>query len=254
MAELIAAGAALGTVSSIITFIDVAWRVSKRVKEYIDASKEVPLVLKHIKAKLPILIAKVAELKTASKDGVLLDPHSPLVEALQSCQQQITDLEQRISKLIPEDGESSLRRAKKAVLSIHYEKEVTTSWGQLESYQVTFMFYFTNTVDELKQLRASLQIKPIFSVPFKRDSNFVKRDSILKEINQALTKNGQAALYGIGGVGYVSRIFSITIMLIRTQKVTNCNRVLLSVQRKQPGCKRILGSCKHNGKICSSIY
>lgn len=68
MAELLAAGAALGIASSLITFADVGWKVVNRIKEYSDRTDNVPAVLKHINSQLPVLLDKVVETK--------LDSHS----------------------------------------------------------------------------------------------------------------------------------------------------------------------------------
>jgi hypothetical protein len=59
MAELLAAGTALGVASSIVTFADVGWRIIKRVNEFVDAVGDVPEVLADIKAQLPLLIEKM---------------------------------------------------------------------------------------------------------------------------------------------------------------------------------------------------
>jgi hypothetical protein len=58
MAELLAAGTALGVVSSLITIVDVAWRVLKRLDEYGDRTKDVPAAIKHIRPQLRVLADK----------------------------------------------------------------------------------------------------------------------------------------------------------------------------------------------------
>jgi hypothetical protein len=85
MAEILAVGTAFGVASSLLTFGDVAWRVVKRVKEYNEIVEEAPLVIKHIRAQLPILIEKMEEPKGSSDAGLVqVTPQSALAEAVAS--------------------------------------------------------------------------------------------------------------------------------------------------------------------------
>jgi hypothetical protein len=45
-------------------------------------------------------------------------------------------------------------------------------------------------------------IKPIFSVPFPRDKQFVQRKSIFSQIESGFRDDCPVALCGIGGIGY----------------------------------------------------
>src|SRR5437667_7128993 len=105
MAELVAAGTAIGVASSFITFSEVAWRVLKRLKEYSDGIEDVPAVIKRIKAQLPNLIEKMAELKQENKDGSLfIPPLSALDVAVRKCEEQIKDLDDLTMKMCLETG------------------------------------------------------------------------------------------------------------------------------------------------------
>ena len=43
--------------------------------------------------------------------------------------------------------------------------------------------------------------KPLFMIPFERDSQFVGREDVLLKINELSKKEKRIALTGIGGVG-----------------------------------------------------
>ena len=45
-------------------------------------------------------------------------------------------------------------------------------------------------------------VKPLFSVPYKRDVNFIDRKNIFVQIEEQLHMHHRASLYGMGGVGY----------------------------------------------------
>jgi hypothetical protein len=47
----------------------------------------------------------------------------------------------------------------------------------------------------------STSTKPIFSVPFERDRQFVGRETILSRIERQVQNRYRVALYGLGGIG-----------------------------------------------------
>jgi hypothetical protein len=49
----------------------------------------------------------------------------------------------------------------------------------------------------------STSIEPIFSVPFKRDKQFVGREDIIGQIEEGLRTEHRVSLYGLGGIGYI---------------------------------------------------
>ena len=123
MAELIAAGAAIGIASSLVTFSDVAWRVLKRLKEYSDRVEEVPAVIKHIKAQLPILMERVAELGQENEDeSSIISPQSALAVAVRNCGEQIKDLDVLTMKMCLEKGDPKFKQLRKALFSVRHEK------------------------------------------------------------------------------------------------------------------------------------
>jgi hypothetical protein len=45
-------------------------------------------------------------------------------------------------------------------------------------------------------------VKPLFSVPYERDFNFIDRKDIFVQIEEQLHMHHRASLWGIGAVGY----------------------------------------------------
>jgi hypothetical protein len=61
-------------------------------------------------------------------------------------------------------------------------------------------------VPHYKGIVNTSRIIPSSTVPFSRDSKFVERDAIINEIDSILKtqkRHNRAALYGLGGIGYV---------------------------------------------------
>ena len=48
----------------------------------------------------------------------------------------------------------------------------------------------------------STSIKPIFSVPFEKDRQFVGREDILSQVEEQLQIRHRVSLHGLGGIGY----------------------------------------------------
>jgi tetratricopeptide (TPR) repeat protein len=208
MAELIAAGTALGIASSLITFADAAWRVLKRLDEYSDRTKAVPKIIKHIRPQLRVLAEKMEELKQAAKDGSLAtSSQNALSKAVETYEEQINLLDHLTTRMLPEKGDSTRTRAKKAMLSIHYEKELAKIWAELETYKTTFIFHFTN----MKSDHAlDFEVKPLkthYHYPALITSHFVIRERPLQDIEDAMAGHEIAAtprvvvLLGMGGCG-----------------------------------------------------
>src|SRR5947199_256274 len=123
MAEILAAGTALGVASSIITICDVSWRVMKRIKEYSDTKKHVPAILHHIDAQLPALIEKVEELKR-SQIGGNIGTKTALGKAVITCEKQIKLLDDLTARILLDSTDSRLTQARKAISSVWHEENL----------------------------------------------------------------------------------------------------------------------------------
>jgi N-terminal domain on NACHT_NTPase and P-loop NTPases len=202
MAELLAAGAALGIACSLLTFGDVAWRVLRRIREYSDKSDDVPAVIRHINAQLPVIIEKMEELTQATKTGsLLIQPQSAIVGAVASCNEQVNRLDMLTEKMLPSATDSRTIRARKAIRSVRYEKEVTKAWSTMETYKSTFIFHFTQMSAAISNIDTSRPKSSVFMVPFERDRKFVGRVGVLDDIEQSFKSQSRVAIAGIGGVG-----------------------------------------------------
>lgn len=202
MAELLAAGAALGIASSLITFSEVAWKVLQRIKEYSDRTNDVPAVLKHINAQLRVLVEKIADIQQEVKStSQVIRPETALAVAVTSCEEHIRRLDVLTQKMLPLGSDSRRLRAKKALYSIYYEKEVGRAWAEMEPYKTTLILHFTKTTSVVASLE-TLQLKrSLFSVPFERDLTFIGRIDIINKIESVLQNQSRVAIAGIGGIG-----------------------------------------------------
>src|SRR2546421_2942504 len=208
MAELIAAGTALGVVSSLITIADVAWRVLKRLDEYSDRTKNVPAVIQHIRPQLRVLAEKMEELRRAEK-GTPLSTNSEraLSKTIEAFEEQIKRLDELTAKMLPPKRDSFRVRAKTAISSIYYEKELSRIWAQLETYKTTFILHFTNVKSDHTLKVEVFPVKTHYHYPMSIASHFVVRRRLLQDIEAAMgddkdTSNPRVVvLLGMGGSG-----------------------------------------------------
>jgi tetratricopeptide (TPR) repeat protein len=206
MAELLAAGAALGVASSIITFADVGWRILKRVKEFTDAVEDVPEVLKDIKALLPLLIEKMDQLKVLGEERLQqIEPQSALVGAITGCRSHIDRLEVLVNKLLPLATDSRFTKTQKAAQSVFYEAEISKILVKLENYKSSFIFHFTDistALDRVTRIDESYYVVPSLQV-----SEYVERIELLSSIKTAVQQMREqqrrqvVVLLGMGGQG-----------------------------------------------------
>lgn len=202
MAELLAASSAISVASSFVTFADVAWRIVKRCEEYNRRTNEVPAVIRHIAAQLPIIIEKVQKLRVSTKDGSLITPKSSLAVAIIGCDQAIGRLELLANKIMPLDDESRWTLTKRAFRSVKYEKDISSNWTTLQSYVSTFTFHLAEMKDAIERIGSS-PAGPTFTVPFERDKHFVGRQRLIEEIKDKFQSRSRIAIAGIGGIGLV---------------------------------------------------
>ena len=202
MAEFLAAGTALGVASSLISFVDAAWRVLKRLKEYNDRAGDGPAIVKSISAQLPILIDKMEELKLETEMGhEPINPQTSLAVAITSCDELIQHLDVLTRKLLPDEMESRPKRLKKALSSVYYEKELSKTWEEIENYKTLLILHFTRVKGAVQEHGTLQSNRPVFTVPFEKDLKFIGRVDAIANIEQALKRQSRVAIAGIGGVG-----------------------------------------------------
>jgi tetratricopeptide (TPR) repeat protein len=206
MAELLAAGAALGVASSIITFADVGWRILKRVKEFTDAVEDVPEVLGDVKALLPLFIEKMDQLKVLGEGRLQqIKPQSALAGAVAGCRSHIDRLEVLVNKLLPLVTDSRITKTQKAAQSVFYEEEISKILGKLERYKTSFILHFIDVsaaLDKVTRMDESYYMVPSLQV-----SEYVERIELLSSIETAVQQMRQqqrrqvVVLLGMGGQG-----------------------------------------------------
>jgi hypothetical protein len=88
-----------------------------------------------------------------------------------------------------------------------------------------------------------------WTIPFRRDNDFIERDSLDKVCRICDEPAARAALVGLGGVGWVLQTIYRQDTDRNIQKVANCHRVYLPCSGKITNEVGVLGSCRDTRKI-----
>lgn len=139
MAEALAV---VGLVAAIVQIIDFGSRVIGRLNEFQSDTKDVPKILRDLKIRLPLLVNTLGQTKEQAESA---PPDDETARALKSvvdgCLSQIRLLEDILTKDVPTEKDSSLRKRLKALWSLAHDKDVQKITTALEGYIQTLTYY-----------------------------------------------------------------------------------------------------------------
>ncbi|OCK73508.1 hypothetical protein K432DRAFT_233234, partial [Lepidopterella palustris CBS 459.81] len=196
MAEALAV---VGIVANIIQLVDFGTRVLNRLNQYQSTVTEIPEAFRHIKSELPVLLDALRQTKVAIDAGSLQDESKrALLPAVEGCSVQIKALDKVIEKALPASSDSWARRGRKALRSLQYDSKVEKITAVIRGYVQTLTYHAAASSKSSAGLPPPT---PSSTVPFRRDDDFVSRDSLTKIRQISARPAARAALVGLGGVG-----------------------------------------------------
>ena len=217
MAEAVAV---IGLASSIVQLLDFGSKVGARLNEFKSDSQDLSGTLKTIKVQLPLILNTVKRTQEQAQNGLVSEPTAEALQAVvKDCKQAVIQLDGILTKILPPKGASSWQRRAFAFKSLAYDKEIQRTTSYLDRNISVLTLHQVTAAAELSKIHAihtsdqslvsnvtavsqQTQRKPIFMVPFPRDSLFVGRENILAQITEDMSvQQGRLALVGIGGVG-----------------------------------------------------
>jgi hypothetical protein len=195
------AAAVIGLVSAIVQLVQFGSKIVNRLDEFQSNVGQVPQTFRDIKNQLPLLLNALRRTETQAEAGDIDgDTQKAILSVVGGCLSEVESLDKALAKTLPAEGDSKWIRAVKAFRSVSQEKDVQQIVKRLQAYVSTLTYH--QAAGSPKAL--SVRTKPLFTVPFERDPNFVGRSDILEQADQKLKAHGRAALAGIGGVGQVT--------------------------------------------------
>ena len=187
--------------------MDFGTKVVHRFHEFHERAGEIPNIFQNLHTRLPLVLDVLRRIKAQVDDGrVHEDTQRALLPVVQSCFEQIEQLNEILIKVSPVIDDSSWRRGTKALLSVGQEGKIKKIEETLNEniHLLTFHQVTTSTVE------AKQSAPTVFMVHYERDNRFINRKSILDEVDLKFRNQRRVALAGLGGVGYV-------VLLLRSQ-------------------------------------
>jgi hypothetical protein len=195
--------AVVGLISSIIQFVDIGNRVVARLDDFLSCVDEVPKTFDDINRQLPLLINTLNQARDQADSGhITNETAKALGPVVDGCLAQVQKLEDIMARTIPTENESPWIRRFKAFSSLAHDKTVQRIRTEIDRYVLNLIYHQSIANQNSLSIRESSQRKPLFTVTFGRDPNFVGREDLIKEIDERLkTGYRRVPLAGIGGVG-----------------------------------------------------
>jgi hypothetical protein len=232
MAEALAV---IGLVSAIVQFVDFGSKVVSRLHDLREEVAAGPKVFQDVRTRLPLMLDLVRNVQNQFNGGTVAKASQEvMLPVIQSCLAQVKLLDELFDKAIPKLNDSSWHRGRKAITSVIRESEVEkidsvlktncdllvqsgtfNSLSQLERRESSSTQQMVNVIfpsqhscsppkyeyTQRSDSVISVPVAPVFMVPFQRDQKFLRRQTILDEIELKFRTQRQVALAGLGGVG-----------------------------------------------------
>ena len=146
MAEALAA---VGLASAIVQFIDFGTKIGTRLSEFSAEVGEVPRTFRSIKVQLP-LILKILQQTKDQADARQVDKNTAqaLEAVVRECTATVQQLDERLTKALPNDKTSPWQRYRKALSSLAQDKKIAELQASIERYIPTLTSYQTLVISK----------------------------------------------------------------------------------------------------------
>ena len=119
------AAAAVGLVASIASLVDLSAKVASRTRNFTSKSADVPETFRSLLTRLPLLIDILQRIQSQAKDSHLPEDIARALNAvIDYTSEQISIVQTSLSKILPSNGASKLKRALKALKSLAKEDKI----------------------------------------------------------------------------------------------------------------------------------
>jgi uncharacterized protein YeeX (DUF496 family) len=174
MAEAVAV---IGLVSAIGQLVDYGTKMIKRPNEFQSDIDQVPKTFRDIKNPLPLLLNTLQQIKAqAETNDIDENTQKTILSVIEGYKSQVQSLDDILITILPAKSDFKWRREIKVFRNINQEKDVQQIVERLQTYVSTLTYHQTAGIPKVLSVRT----KPLFTMPFKRDFNFIPRSNILE--------------------------------------------------------------------------
>lgn len=190
--------ASIGLVAAILQTAAYGAKPIERLGDFRDSLDDVPEAFANISLELPLLLHTLNRTKAQAEPGVIDQAsQEALLPVVSGCLSRVDLLHNILIRSLPLKDDSSWKRSVKALSSISHEKKIEQILRGLRN-QVQLLTYHQATGFSTPVI---LPKKAQIMVPFDRDVNFIGRENLITQIDNAFEQSRRVALSGIGGVG-----------------------------------------------------
>lgn len=195
---------AIGVVSSIVTCIDMSFRVADRLGYYLSRTKEPPQTFRTLHDQLPLLIQTFEEIKTAcGEEKISVEQQKSLLKTVQGCVRLIKALEANLEECLPMPDDTFFTKGKKVIKSFKAERKIAEIQRILETYKSTLTLYFSHLTvmaSSGQNVPAVAAMSKFYEIPAIRVNHFVGRKYLLDRIHKFFEEGALVVvLIGMGG-------------------------------------------------------
>lgn len=196
---------ALGVIASIVSCIDMSFKVADRLDSYLSHTKQPPQFFITLHDQIPLLVQTLEGIQTACETGnVSLEQQKSLLKTVHGCVRLTKLLEAQLEECLPLPDDSFMLRGRKALKSIKAEKDIVEIQRTLDTYKSTLTLYFSHLT-----VMAGLDQSPsaagadakFYEVPAMSVNHFVGREYLLARIQKYFEDGTMVVvLTGMGGM------------------------------------------------------
>ncbi|KAL8885115.1 MAG: hypothetical protein Q9192_006702 [Flavoplaca navasiana] len=228
--------AVIGLASALLQLLDFGGKVIKRLRVLEDQTTAGATCFRGVRTRFPLMLDLVKKFIMLMEAGLVSEKsRAVMYPVVQNCLSQAQELDNLINKTLPQRGDNTWVRGKKAVCSVLSEPEIERVDANLKSSfelliqagtfqrldpaeglkSMTFAPSFTLSQLPLPQKQSQSTQSPweelekqtstqsaILMVPFPRDANFLGRQNVLELISEKFERTHAVTLFGLGGIGH----------------------------------------------------
>lgn len=192
---------AVGLASAILTFVSIATKITKRIKELSDAG-DIPVIFRDIKTRLPLILSIVIRTQQGT-DNLSPATREAFEEIVRQCFEQVSQLDEILNKVMVLRGDSRLQKTIRAGISLVEERRVERIATALRDNVQLLTFLNVTPAENLRPradrrpseaLPSFMSTTGVFLVPFSRDAQFVGRESNLRSIASGFETQRRVAI------------------------------------------------------------
>ena len=200
------AAAVVGLVASIASLVELSAKVVSRLHDFASKSSEVPESFRSLSTRLPLLTASLRHIQFQAEAGRFPDD---VIKALKGVvndtSEQVSDVQNSLSKVLPSDNASKFERAVKALKSLAKKEKMQQTLEKIhKNNDILVLHQTTRILEALSELNvtSATSLCPSSNIPFGRDPDFIDRGALADQLlNKCVLPASRTALVGLGGIG-----------------------------------------------------